>query len=96
MLYIDQPVQVGFSYDSLVNGTINQLLSPVNVTVEDFSTSGVPAENNTFLVGTFPSQNPNKTADTTSDAALAIWHFIQTFTQEWVFTYRVRVFPSNV
>ena len=86
MLYIDQPVQVGFSYDALVNGTINQLSSPVNVTVEDFSRSGVPAENNTFVVGTFPSQNPNTTADTTSDAALAIWHFMQTFTQEWVVT----------
>lgn len=82
MLYIDQPVQVGFSYDSFVNGTINQLLSgPVAVAIEDFS-KGVPAVNNTFFVGTFPSQELNKTANTTTAAAHAVWHFMQTFTQE--------------
>lgn len=84
MLYIDQPVQVGFSYDSLVNGSINQIISPVNVTVEDFSTSGIPAANATFLLGTFASQNPLSTANTTSNAALTVWHFLQTFIQEYV------------
>jgi carboxypeptidase C (cathepsin A) len=81
MLYIDQPVQTGFSYDALVNGTIDQLQSPVNVTVGDFSTS-VPVVNDTFLVGTFPSQNPSGVPKTTESAALAIWHFMQTFTEE--------------
>lgn len=36
MLYIDQPSQVGFSYDTLVNGTIDQIESPVAVAVDNF------------------------------------------------------------
>jgi hypothetical protein len=48
MLYLDQPVQVGLSYDKLTNVTV----SSVNgVEVADFS-SGVPEQNNTFYVGT--------------------------------------------
>lgn len=85
MLYIDQPIQTGFSYDSLVNGTIDQLKTPVNYTVGDFSTTGVPKVNSTFLVGTFPSKDMSKTANTTATSAVAIWHFMQTFTQESVF-----------
>lgn len=39
MLYLDQPVQVGFSYDKLTNVTV----SDGNVTVADFS-KGVPEQ----------------------------------------------------
>lgn len=77
MLYIDQPNQVGFSYDIPSNGTTNQ----VEVTLEDFA-NGVPEQNNTFYVGTFPSQNPNTTANGTTNAARALWHFAQTWFQE--------------
>lgn len=82
MLYIDQPVQVGFSYDSLVNGTVNELLSPYVVTPMDSKASEVPSVNSTFFVGTFASQDNTTTANTTQHAALAIWHFMQTWTQE--------------
>jgi hypothetical protein len=82
LLYIDQPLQTGFSYDRLVDGTINQALSPIYVEVADFSISGMPIVNNTFLAGTFPSNDPSTTARSTSDAAFAIWHFMQTWTQE--------------
>lgn len=82
MLYIDQPVQAGFSYDSLVNGTINELVSPFAVTPIGSNTSMIPSYNSTFLPGTFASQNNATTANTTRDAALAIWHFMQTWTQE--------------
>ncbi|KAI4117321.1 MAG: hypothetical protein LQ345_002410 [Seirophora villosa] len=78
MLYIDQPNQVGFSYDIPSNGTTNQ----VEVTLEDFA-NGVPEQNNTFYVGTFPSQNPNTTANGTTNAARALWHFAQTWFQEF-------------
>jgi Serine carboxypeptidase len=82
MLYIDQPVQVGFSYDSLVNGTANELVSPFAVTPADPKASKAPSVNSTFLAGTFASQNNATTANTTQDAALAIWHFMQTWTEE--------------
>ncbi|EZG06277.1 hypothetical protein H106_04063 [Trichophyton rubrum CBS 735.88] len=55
MLYIDQPNQVGFSYDVPTNitySTINDTIS-----VADFS-NGVPAQNLSTLVGTGSSQNP--------------------------------------
>ena len=55
MLYIDQPNQVGFSYDYLTNGTRN--VDSGDITPDNF-TNGVPPTNNTFYVGTFPSQNP--------------------------------------
>ena len=50
MLYLDQPVQVGMSYDVLTNVTVN--LDSGDVEVADFS-DGVPEQNNTFYVGSF-------------------------------------------
>jgi hypothetical protein len=43
MLYLDQPVQVGMSYDTLTNVTSN--LDTGAVKVANF-TNGVPAQNN--------------------------------------------------
>ncbi|KAK4971266.1 hypothetical protein LTR28_013235 [Elasticomyces elasticus] len=80
MLYIDQPVQTGLSYDTLTNGTVDLTDSAARVTVADFS-AGVPTQNNTFLVGTFPSQDINSTANGTANAARAIWHFAQVWFQ---------------
>lgn len=80
MLYIDQPNQVGFSYDELKNGTWNSETDVI--TLRNFSDSNVPSQNNTFFVGTFPSQNPQATANDTTNAARALWHFAQTWFQE--------------
>jgi carboxypeptidase D len=82
MLYIDQPVQTGFSYDTLINGTIDEAFLPYVVT--PLSPSSPPPElNSTVLLGTFPSQNPMSTANTTSTAALAAWHFMQIWIKEY-------------
>ncbi|KAL4747104.1 hypothetical protein BDW72DRAFT_22979 [Aspergillus terricola var. indicus] len=79
MLYIDQPNQVGFSYDVATNGTYNQLTG-----VRDVSGwSTVPEQNNTFYVGTFPSLNASATANTTENAARALWSFAQTWFTEF-------------
>lgn len=75
MLYIDQPVQVGFSYDSLVNGTINEVISPFDVTPVDDPTA--LNLNTTYISGTFASSNPLSTSNTTQTAAMASWHFMQ-------------------
>jgi carboxypeptidase D len=80
MLYIDQPVQVGFSYDYATNGTLDAASG--NVTMEDFS-NGVPEQNNTFYVGTFASQAQSQTANDTFNAARSLWHFAQTWFTEF-------------
>ena len=80
MLYIDQPDQTGLSYDILANGTQDLTDPSGNVTISDFS-SGVPTQNNSFLVGTFPSQLLNSSSNGTTNAARALWHFAQVWFQ---------------
>lgn len=80
MLYLDQPVQVGFSYDTLQNITTNLVTGDITLLND---TSEVPEQNATFLVGTYPSQDGNQTALGSVNAAKAAWHFLQTFTQEF-------------
>jgi carboxypeptidase C (cathepsin A) len=74
MLYIDQPVQTGFSYNHLVNGTFNQMTS--GVTVSDF-TNELPKQNATYKVGTFSGQDPLQTTNTSIASAKALWRFAE-------------------
>lgn len=84
MLYLDQPAQVGFSYDVLTNITVDltQEGELKKMIPTDF-TDGVPEQNNTFYVGTVGSQLLGKTANTTVHAAHALWHFAQTWFAEF-------------
>lgn len=82
MLFIDQPTQVGFSYDILTNITWN-LGNGTPPEVADFSDGNVPEQNLTFLVGTSSSLNMTHTANSTAHAAHAIWHFAQTWFEEF-------------
>ena len=85
ILYIDQPVQVGYSYDTPTNITVDLLADnegPSSIKVVDFD-SGVPDQNATFLVGTASSQNVSNTANSTQHAAVALWHFAQTWFEEF-------------
>lgn len=84
ILYIDQPNQVGYSYDTLTNVTVDLAKTDwgsSNTRVEDFS-EVVPEQNVTFSVGTTSSQNVSHTANTTAHAAVALWHFAQTWFEE--------------
>ncbi|MCJ1465486.1 hypothetical protein MMC07_004104 [Pseudocyphellaria aurata] len=76
ILYIDQPNEVGFSYDIRTNGSLDLFSSTVS-----FPPSAVPPGQPayTFLNGTFSSNNPNRTTNTTETAAHAIWHMLQGF-----------------
>lgn len=80
MLYIDQPTEVGFSYNKLRNGTYNW--EDDKIVLQDFDDGHVPEQNNTFLVGTFASQESESTMNDTRNAARALWHFTQTWFQE--------------
>ncbi|KAK4154409.1 Alpha/Beta hydrolase protein [Chaetomidium leptoderma] len=84
MLYIDQPVQTGFSYDVLTNVTIQLDESGESVvTPTEFTDGQIPTTNNTYRIGTLGSQNMSHTTNTTERAAHALWHFMQT----WLFEF---------
>ena len=76
ILYVDQPNEVGFSYDTPTNGSLNLFTSIITEPSADVP-SGQP--NDTFLNGTFSTNNSNSTANTTEIAAHAVWHMLQGF-----------------
>lgn len=76
ILYVDQPNQVGFSYDTPTNGSLNLFTGIIAEPPTDVP-SGQP--DYTFLNGTFSSNNANKTTNTTEIAAQATWHMLQGF-----------------
>lgn len=75
MLYIDQPVQVGFSYDILTKGTLD--LESGNI-IPDSNIEG-PLNKR----GTFGSQRLLSTANTTTNAARHLWNFAQVWLQDF-------------
>ncbi|KAF4893617.1 Carboxypeptidase S1-like protein B [Colletotrichum fructicola] len=79
MLYIDQPVQVGFSYNTLRNVTRNLFGSTQTLN----ASSPIPAQNVTFQTGTLPVDNRNTTSWGSRNAAIALWHFSQVWFQEF-------------
>ncbi|KAK3100907.1 hypothetical protein LTR53_018784, partial [Teratosphaeriaceae sp. CCFEE 6253] len=82
VLFIDQPNQVGFSYDTATNASLdlyrNEVFEPPTPLSE-----GLP--DYMYLNGTFGTANSNAqtsyatTANTTDIAAAATWHFLQTW-----------------
>lgn len=82
ILFIDQPNQVGFSYDKATNASLNLLTNEVfePPTLPDTQLPGFM-----YLNGTFGTANENDskgyatTANTTEIAARATWHFLQTW-----------------
>ncbi|KAF2841782.1 serine carboxypeptidase [Patellaria atrata CBS 101060] len=76
ILFVDQPAQVGLSYDSLHDKTVDLIQNkyfepPIR------RPAGAPSWN--FLNGTFSSDNPYSTTNTSEISAHAIWHFLQGF-----------------
>ena len=80
VLYVDQPNQVGLSYDETVNITKNLLTGEIDYLN---ATSEIPEQNSTFLVGTYPSGDVNATSCGSRNAAYALWHFAQTWFEEF-------------
>lgn len=80
MLFIDQPNQVGFSYDTATNGSYDFL---TNAAYEPAMSKALPAFMN--LDGTFGTANADEkvswsaSSNTTEIAASATWHFLQSW-----------------
>ncbi|KAF7298398.1 Carboxypeptidase [Mycena kentingensis (nom. inval.)] len=85
MLYLDQPVQTGFSYDVLMSGTINETRSPFVAAPANFSGKQVSVEGDglTALPGMFSSLKVSETFNTTAAASRATWAFLQVWMQEF-------------
>lgn len=91
VLWIDQPVQIGYSYDTINQGKVG--LVRRKPTAPDISCSDCSSQINgtIFLDGqpddpeevhlpwpsTFSSQNPAQTANTTHNAAVTVYEFMQ-------------------
>jgi hypothetical protein len=77
MIYIDQPAQVGYSYDKLVPSMLDLLTGSIT------PSNGSEVSNVTSLAGTFASQDPSSAANTTGNAARILWQFTQIWLQEF-------------
>lgn len=73
ILYLDQPVHTGFSYDVPTNGTLDLTTGDIDVTSGETS----PPDSTTRIPGVFSSQDPTTTANTTANAARHFWNFLQ-------------------
>ncbi|KAK3675894.1 hypothetical protein LTR78_004086 [Recurvomyces mirabilis] len=82
MLFIDQPNQVGFSYDTATNASYD-FFHGETFEPPTGPSSGLPGY--MYMNGTFSSASSsipngnNNTANTTEIAAAATWHFLQTW-----------------
>ncbi|KAL9105941.1 MAG: hypothetical protein Q9227_008965 [Pyrenula ochraceoflavens] len=76
LLFMDQPDQTGFSYDTVTKGSMNFLNSTIST-----PPANAPADqaSNTFVDGSFSSGDPLFTTNTSNTAAQAAWHFLQGF-----------------
>jgi carboxypeptidase C (cathepsin A) len=83
MLYIDQPVQTGFSYNTLVNGTLDEIKNPFIYKPADFSKGSLPETNLTFLTGTFALPDPNIAPNTTDASAPIMYRTMQAFLHDF-------------
>lgn len=106
MLFIDQPVQVGYSYDVPTNGVLALLApndriisgayappnggNPVDVNLDNPASVKLAIGSTNLRNGTFSSGNSANTANTTQIASQAMWHFLQSWTSAFP-----QYFPEN-
>ncbi|RDA84604.1 hypothetical protein CP532_6027 [Ophiocordyceps camponoti-leonardi (nom. inval.)] len=76
MLFVDQPNKVGFSYDTPSNGTLSFVNNSI-ITPPISPRAPLPAW--AFMNGTFSNNEPRSTPNSSSAAAMAVWHLLQGF-----------------
>lgn len=77
MLYLDQPVQSGFSYDELVPGSLDvnaQIVTPL-----DSNQVASAFQNTTIGTGLWASQRWDRTTNNSVTSAKALWNFGKTW-----------------
>jgi carboxypeptidase C (cathepsin A) len=81
LLFIDQPTQTGFSYDELVNVSVDFSKDKPFVNERRVSPSPLPPDTPAwrYMNGTFSSGQDENTQNSTAIAARACWHFLQGF-----------------
>jgi hypothetical protein len=77
VLFIDQPTQVGFSYDERVNASVD--FSQLDYSFGELSPLPANVPEWRFKNGTFSSGILTSTEDLTAIAARSSWHFLQGF-----------------
>lgn len=77
MLYVDMPVQTGFSYTEAQNGTFD-------VVANLFTPGGGESSvvNSSVTMASMGSQDGSRTANTTAQVARAMWQLAQVWFQE--------------
>ncbi|KAG8168792.1 hypothetical protein KVR01_001541 [Diaporthe batatas] len=81
MLYIDMPVQTGYSYTEIQNGTFNTITKEFTP-LESTADQTVESNQTTFLA-TMSSQSQSRTANTTVQVAKQMWQIAQVWFQEF-------------
>ncbi|KAL1878258.1 hypothetical protein Daus18300_002176 [Diaporthe australafricana] len=80
MLYVDTPVQTGYSYTEMKNGTFNPISK--EFTPLDSANETIALNQTTFLA-TLSSQDPSRTVNTTAQVAKQMWQIAQVWFQEF-------------
>ncbi|RYP33433.1 hypothetical protein DL766_003464 [Monosporascus sp. MC13-8B] len=78
LLYIDQPVQAGFSYDEATPGLVDMITGAIAVGGRSSGSS-----NYTVREGVFASQDATEAPVTTASAVEVLWEFTQAWMQEF-------------
>ncbi|KAI6402293.1 hypothetical protein MCOR23_003974 [Pyricularia oryzae] len=81
MLYVDQPVLTGYSYDAISRGFRD--VTSGHVTLGDDVFAQIPGDNATIRRGVFPSQDGNNAPNTTDASVAQLVRFLDIWTDDF-------------
>ncbi|TLS30813.1 hypothetical protein PpBr36_03897 [Pyricularia pennisetigena] len=81
MLYVDQPVLTGYSYDTISRGFRN--VTTGHIAVGDDAFAQIPADNATIRRGLFASQDAKNAPNTTDTAVAQLVRFLDIWTRDF-------------